>query len=112
MTTISNALKNLALELEIPVIVLCQLNRQCDLRPDHHPHLSDFRDSGTLEQDCDIALMIYRGDCYEPDPGKHNNEAEIIVAKNRNGPTGTVRLTFRAPVMSFENMAHGEFPNE
>jgi len=112
MTVISNGLKNLALELQVPVIVLSQLNRECDRREDHRPRLADLRDSGTLEQDADIVLMVYRADCYEHNPEKHTHEAEIVIAKQRNGQTGIATLVFREAFMSFENRAPGGWLNE
>jgi len=103
ITIISNAMKDLALELDCGVVVLSQLNRACDQREDKRPRLSDLRDSGTLEQDSDEVMMLYRGDCYEMDPSKHNNEATAIIAKNRHGGTGQALLTWKPVGMSFEN---------
>ncbi len=103
ITAISNAMKNLAMELDIPVIVLSQLSRAPDARDDHRPRLSDCRDSGTIEQDADAIWLLYRADCYEPDPGRHTHDAEVHIGKQRNGPTGTAHLRFCPDVMSFEN---------
>ena len=105
MTVISNALKNLALELNCPVIILSQLNRACDSREDHRPRQSDLRDSGSIEQDADSILTVYRPDCYEPDADKHTNVAEIGIVKNRHGPLGTVQLTWIPTGMTFETIA-------
>lgn len=105
MTVISNALKNLALELNCPVIILSQLNRACDSREDHRPRQSDLRDSGSIEQDADSILTVYRPDCYEPDADKHTNVAEIGIVKNRHGPLQTVQLTWIPTGMTFETIA-------
>lgn len=105
MTRISNSLKNLALELAVPVIVISQLNRACDARPDHRPHLSDLRDSGSIEQDADVVLLLCRQDCYEPDSTKHKGDAEVEIAKQRNGPVGSATLAFLRPYMEFANAA-------
>jgi len=102
---ITRGLKALAKELEIPIIALSQLSRKCDERPNKRPMLSDLRESGAIEQDADIVLMCYRDEYYNvasPDAGT----AEIIVAKNRQGATGTARLAFVAPQTRFETLAH------
>lgn len=90
----SRAFKKLGKEFQIPVLVGCQLNRGPDQRTDHRPMLSDFRESGALEQDSDIALLLYRDDAYEPESVRAG-EIDVIVAKNRQGPKGTVPLAFR-----------------
>ncbi|MCH8340893.1 MAG: replicative DNA helicase [Chloroflexi bacterium] len=101
---ISRNLKALARELNVPVLAAAQLSRAVEQRADKHPLLSDLRESGSLEQDADIVMFIYRPDQYEPDTLK-KNIAEIIVAKHRNGPVGTVELVFRESLAKFENAA-------
>jgi len=99
---ISRQLKILARELNVPVLAAAQLSRAVEQRSDKRPVLSDLRESGSLEQDADIVMFIYRQEMYEEDPSKEN-VAEIIVAKHRNGPTGSVQLIFRKNLAKFEN---------
>ncbi len=109
---ISRNLKVLARELNIPVIAAAQLSRAVEQRSDKRPVLSDLRESGSLEQDSDIVMFIYRPDQYEKDTVKQN-VAEIIIAKHRNGPVGSVELVFRSMLAKFENAATKMFnPNQ
>jgi replicative DNA helicase len=109
---ISRNLKILARELNVPVLTAAQLSRAVEQRTDKRPVLSDLRESGSLEQDADIVMFIYRPDQYEKDSDKHN-VAEIIIAKHRNGPVGSVELVFRGALTKFENAATKVFrPNE
>ncbi len=100
---ISRALKGLAKELNVPVVVLSQLSRAPEARSDHRPQLSDLRESGALEQDADVVILIYREDRYSQET-ENEGIAEIIVAKQRNGPTDTVKLAFIKERTRFENL--------
>ena len=102
-------MKALARELNIPVVVLSQLNRAAEGREGHRPRMSDLRESGSIEQDADVVILLHREDYYkrgEPDY-EQNNRAELIIAKQRNGPTGSVNLIFRDKFARFENAASG-----
>jgi replicative DNA helicase len=103
ISEISRALKILAKELNIPVIALSQLSRAPEQRPDHRPVLSDLRESGSIEQDADIVMFLYRDDYYNPDTEK-KNIAEVIIAKNRQGSTGTVELAWLGQYTKFANL--------
>jgi replicative DNA helicase len=106
VSEISRNLKQIAREFGLAVVTLSQLNRQAENRSDHRPTLSDLRESGAIEQDADVVMLIYRGDLYQKEPSLYDNLAEVIIAKNRNGPTGLSKLHFTRRSARFVDLAH------
>jgi len=104
VSAISRALKSIARELRIPVVAISQLSRAPEARPDKRPILSDLRESGSIEQDADIVMFLYRDEYYNREKSEKPGIAEIIVAKHRNGPTGSIELIFRKELTRFENL--------
>lgn len=111
ISNITRSLKGLAKELDCPIVVCSQLNRSLEQRPNKRPVMSDLRESGAIEQDADVIMFIYRHEVYEPETDQ-KGLAEIIVSKQRNGPIGTVRLTFLGEFTRFENYAGPTFSGD
>ena len=114
ISEISRGLKGLAKELKVPVVALSQLNRAVETRSEKskRPQISDLRESGAIEQDADNICFIYRDDYYNKEGSTEPNIAELIIAKQRNGPTGTVKVRFEREYTRFDNLADGEYPDE
>jgi replicative DNA helicase len=106
VANISRRLKFLARELRIPVVALAQLNRNPEERQGGEPRLSDLRESGSIEMDADTVMLLHRPELYEP--GQHEGTVEVKIAKQRNGPTGEITLTYIKQFMRFENFAVAE----
>ena len=101
ISEISRGLKALAKEFDVPVLALSQLSRNVEMRAEKKPQLSDLRDSGSLEQDADIVMFLYRDEYYNRDEESNKNLAELIIAKNRNGATGSITLYFQKETTKF-----------
>lgn len=116
ISAVSRSLKSLARELEVPVITVSQLSRSVENRESHKPRLSDLRESGAIEQDADLVILLYREEYYKPEKEEAKGKAELIIAKQRNGPTGSVELAFLSHFVRFENLAQpyegDPFPSE
>jgi replicative DNA helicase len=112
ITEISRYFKALARELEVPVVVISQLNRSPEGREGHRPRMSDLRESGSIEQDADVVILLHREDYYHKNEEgyQEDNTAEVIIAKQRNGPTGSVKLVFRERLTKFENASFAQEP--
>lgn len=108
ISTISRNLKAIAKELEVPVLAISQLSRAPELRSDHRPILSDLRESGAIEQDSDVVMFLYRDEYYNKEESEKPNIGELIIAKHRNGPTGTVELVFKKEFTKFLNLERGQ----
>ena len=111
ISKISRGLKAMAKELDVPVIALSQLSRAPEQRTNHRPILSDLRESGAIEQDADVVLFLYRDEYYNPD-SEDRGIGEVIIAKHRNGPTGTVKLVYKGENTKFLPLAKVDAPTD
>jgi len=107
ISEISRSMKALARELDLPIIAISQLSRAVEQRTDHRPQLSDLRESGAIEQDADVVILLLREEYYNPTE-ENKGVAEVIVAKQRHGPIGTVQLTFLPEYTKFTNLSRSE----
>jgi len=114
VSEITRSLKNLARELDIPLLVLSQLSRAVEQRADKRPQLSDLRESGSIEQDADVVMFLYSEDYYKQQKGlrPENSAVELVVAKHRNGPTGEVKLMFRKDIGRFYSLEENVWGDE
>jgi len=112
ISSISRALKGVAREIDVPLIAISQLSRGVENRENHKPRLSDLRESGAIEQDADLVLLLYREEYYKPEKEEARGKAEVIIAKQRNGPTGSVHLQFTNTCMRFENISQQAYAEE
>ena len=112
VSEISRNLKGLAKQLDVPVLALSQLSRAVELRADKRPQLSDLRDSGSLEQDADIVMFLYRDEYYNRDECENRRIAELNIAKNRNGATTSIRLLFQNEIVRFDNLARDDYGDD
>ena len=108
ISEISRSLKAIAREMEVPILALSQLSRNVEMRAEKKPQLSDLRESGSLEQDADMVMFLYRDEYYNRDDSENENVAELILAKNRNGPTTSIRLQFQKEIMRFGDLTRAE----
>jgi replicative DNA helicase len=108
ISSITRALKALAKELAVPVVALSQLSRAVEQRKPPRPQLSDLRESGAIEQDADVVALLYRDEFYNKEDSEEKGIAEVNIAKQRNGPTGVVRLAFRGEYTRFDNLSKQE----
>jgi len=107
ISAMTRALKGLAIELDVPIVILSQLNRSLEQRPDKRPIMSDLRESGAIEQDADLILFVYRDEVYNKDQEDNKGKAEVIIGKQRNGPIDSVHLNFLGEYTRFEDFAPG-----